>query len=86
MVPSWAEWTLPQDSKSGQRDAGMDFFWGGGGYGGNLFIPVAKPQLDTLVGLVACGTDGHQRSALLLGTHSDRTSQAPSHVGLARGA
>lgn len=80
MVPSWAEWTLPQDSKSGQRDAGMDFFWGGGGYGGNLFIPVAKPQL------VACGTDGRQRSALLLGTHSDRTSQAPSHVGLARGA
>lgn len=31
MVPSWAEWTLPQDSKSGQRDAGMDFFLGGGG-------------------------------------------------------
>lgn len=80
MVASWAEWTLPQDSKSGQRDAGMDFFWGGGGYGRNLFIPVAKPQL------VACGTDGRQRSALLLGTHSDRTSQAPSHVGLARGA
>lgn len=79
MVASWAEWTLPQDSKSGQRDAGMDFFLGGG-YGGNLFIPVAKPQL------VACGADGHQRSALLLGTHSDRTSQAPSHVGLARGA
>lgn len=80
MVASWAEWTLPQDSKSGQRDAGMDFFWGGGRYGGNLFFPVAKPQL------VACGTDGRQRSALLLGTHSDRTSQAPSHVGLARGA
>lgn len=80
MVASWAEWTLPQDSKSGQRDAGMDFFFGGGGYGGNLFIPVAKPQL------VACGADGRQRSALLLGTHSDRTSQAPSHVGLARGA
>lgn len=79
MVASWAEWTLPQDSKSGQRDAGMDFFLGGW-YGGNLFIPVAKPQL------VACGTDGRQRSALLLGTHSDRTSQAPSHVGLARGA
>lgn len=80
MVPSWAEWTLPQDSKSGQRDAGMDFFLGGWGYGGNLFIPVAKPQL------VACGTDGRQRSALLLVTHSDRTSQAPLHVGLARGA
>lgn len=30
MVASWAEWTLPQDSKSGQRDAGMDFFGGGG--------------------------------------------------------